>query len=946
MDFSEIEAKWQKEWSNAKLFEGSISEKPSYFVFGAFPYVNAPAHIGHFRAFGTADVLARYKRMKGFNVLFPMGFHATGTPVLSFAKRIRNHDADIIEDYKAFGISDEELKKMEDPKYIAEYFARETEKDFIRIGLSIDWTRKFISVEPFFSKFVEWQFSILDSKKYFVKGKHPVGWCTNENNAVGMHDTKHDVEPDIEKEVAIKFGVVGENASVLCVTYRPETIYGVTNIFVKDNANYALCKVGGEMLYMAKASAEKLKHQLGIEIVKEVSSRELLGKKCTNPVTAEVVPVLPGFFVKEDVGSGIVMSVPAHAPFDYAALERLRVENYPMPELHIKKIIEVEIGRSLSDVSVGEAKPVHLDIPALAYLEVLHTDVNAIEDMIEFATKLEYREESHWGKMTVKGMEGMSEPEAREKVKNEMIAAGKAFEVYVLTNAPVICRCGTDVVVKVVDQWFLNYGNEDWKKQAKEAFASMSILPESARNGFAAAIDWIDMRAVARAQGLGTRFPLDKDYIIESLSDSTIYMAFYTIVPLIRNVEVEKLRPEFFDFVFLGKGDADAISKSTGIDYEIVKKCRESFEYWYVETSSHSGGDLVFNHLTMSIFNHVAVFEKKHWLKQIAVNGMVLSEGEKMSKSLGNTLPLRETIEKHGVDPTRLVIIGGVDVGSDSEFSISAVNGVKERFEYIAGVIAGLDGLKSGELKGIDYWLYSRLNSKIELATQSIEKLSLRDTTTAVLYDSVIELKRYFERGGNNSIVVRDFLQGIVLMLQPLAPHVAEEFWHALGNQGFASVEKWPETDSELLNKKIEKSEEAIDALMLDAKNAAALLSKKNGKPARSMKLVIAAEWKREAYNMFAETKDYKKVLDWLRENNKSNPEAAAKYVAKISKMAGEIRKIETSEDEEYKLLQEASAYIAGKLGIERVEVEREEQSRSSRAERAMPLKPSIELGF
>jgi hypothetical protein len=133
---------------------------------------------------------------------------------------------------------------------------------------------------------------------------------------------------------------------------------------------------------------------------------------------------------------------------------------------------------------------------------------------------------------------------------------------------------------------------------------------------------------------------------------------------------------------------------------------------------------------------------------------------------------------------------------------------------------------------------------------------------------------------------------------------------------------------------------------MLDAKNAAALLSKKNGKPARSMKLVIAAEWKREAYNMFAETKDYKKVLDWLRENNKSNPEAAAKYVAKISKMAGEIRKIETSEDEEYKLLQEASAYIAGKLGIERVEVEREEQSRSSRAERAMPLKPSIELGF
>jgi len=174
----------------------------------------------------------------------------------------------------------------------------------------------------------------------------------------------------------------------------------------------------------------------------------------------------------------LLCSVPSHVPFDYAALERLKASGYPMPEIKPKKLIDVEIGRSLVDVGVGEAKPIHIDLPALAYLEILHTNVNAIDDMLEFATKLESREESHWGKMIVPGYEGMSEPEAREKVKNELIAKGSAFELSILSNAPVYCRCGAKIVVKIVeDQWFLNYGDEHWKAIAKEAFSKITIVP-------------------------------------------------------------------------------------------------------------------------------------------------------------------------------------------------------------------------------------------------------------------------------------------------------------------------------------------------------------------------------------------------------------------------------------------------------------------------------------
>ena len=98
MDYSEIDARWQKAWKDAKLFEGDVSSKKPYMITVAFPYVNGPQHIGHLRTFGIADVLARYKRMAGFNVLFPMAFHATGTPILAFAKRIKDNDTELIND--------------------------------------------------------------------------------------------------------------------------------------------------------------------------------------------------------------------------------------------------------------------------------------------------------------------------------------------------------------------------------------------------------------------------------------------------------------------------------------------------------------------------------------------------------------------------------------------------------------------------------------------------------------------------------------------------------------------------------------------------------------------------------------------------------------------------------------------------------------------------------
>ncbi len=948
INYSEIEAKWQKAWADARIFENDVSDKPAYMVTAAWPYVNTPLHIGHLRAFGTSDVLARYKRMRGFNVIYPMGFHATGTPVLAFAKRIKSGDKEIVEELRMFHVPDVEIQKMTEPAYIAAYFTNESRQLYGRSGFSMDQRRSFVSTDPQFSKMVEWQFAILNSKGYLTKGRHPVGWCPNEDNAVGMHDTKHDVEPEIEEETAVLFRVDGEDAYMLCTTYRPETLFGVTNMFVNEKVQYVACRIGdgGKQYYISKAAAGILKYQTKVEILEEVGADRLLAKTCINPMNGSKLPVLPGFFVKEGVGTGIVMSVPAHAPFDYAALERLRKEGRLQQEIKPIKVLDVKVGRSLSDVSVGEAKPSQMDVPALAYMEILHTNVDAIDDMLEFATKLEYREESHWGRMLAKGYEGMSEPEAREKMKKELAANGNAISVYALQNAPVYCRCGYEVVVKVVeDQWFINYGDKAWKEESKEALKRVNLLPDRTRNAFDAAMDWIDMRAVARAQGLGTRFPLDSTKIIESLSDSTIYMSFYTISNLVKDLAPEKLRPEFFDFVFKGIGDADKVAASTGIDYTLIKKCRESFEYWYRDTSRGSGPDLIFNHLVMYIYNHTAVFDSAYWPKQIVVNGFVMSEGEKMSKSLGNIVPLSDALAKYGADPSRMNVIAGADLYSDADFSGTAVRGIQERLEYLYNAATDLDKLGSGELKSIDYWLYSKLSGKIGRATAAMEKLELRDAYIPIFYDSVLELKRYFARGGGNGIVVKDFLSSVALMLQPMAPHLAEEMWHTLGNDSFASLEKWPEADKDMLDAKAESVEEAIERMLEDARQVIALMEKKSGKRARSIKLMVAEDWKRKLLNALAKEKRVDRALAAVNGEEGVSMETAERIATMLAKRMNELQPVGLTQQEEFVGFSDAAGYMAKQLGCD-VKVEKEAAAMSERAWRSVPLKPSIDLAL
>lgn len=957
IDYKSIEQKWQKAWDEAKAFDPEPDDREPLLITAAFPYVNAPQHIGHIRTYGTTDTYARYKRMRGFNVLYPMALHATGTPVLAFAKRIANNDKELIDELRIFHVADDDIMRMSDPEYISSYFVKEMEAGMRAAGYSIDWRRKFISTEPIFSKFVEWQFYKLKEKGYITRGKHPIGWCTNENNAVGQHDTKHDVQPEIEQITVVKFKDTSSDVFFGCATYRPETLYGVTNIFVNDKARYVVASLEGSRYYLTKRAAEALSMQFNLTIEKEFDGNELLSKKAINPIDDSEVPVLPGFFVKEDTGTGVVMSVPAHAPFDYVALQRLKKANYPMPEMQYKRVLEIEkggngigLGRSVSDVSTGQAKAEHPEIPALAYLEILHANDEAIDDVVEFATKLLYREESHWGIMGVGEFKGMKEPEARELIKAKLMKDGHAFSIYTIANeGPVYCRCGTKVIVNIVDQWFINYGDKNWKGLVKGMFPGMAIHPEKLRLTFDKLIDWIDLRAAERAQGLGTKFPFSEGHIIESLSDSTIYPCFYTFVHIIRSAKLqpEQLKPEFFEYVILGNGDADAISSSTGIEVRTIMQCRESFEYWYRNTSRHSAPDLVPNHLTMYIFNHVGILKEENWPKQIVVNGFVNYEGEKMSKSLGNIIPVVDGIAKYGADPLRFIEIAGADLDTTTEFSPDGVSSVHARNSYLLESIKSLSAMKSKELSHIDYWLYSKLNSKVKNATSYMDGINLKNAYTEIYYNSINELKRYADRGGDNEIVVREFFEKVVLMLAPIMPHIAEEFWSMLGRNTLVAKESWPELDTNMINEEEELVEEILDRTIDDVKQSIELTAKmgaNKGKRPGEIRIIIASPWKLKAYNMLVAKKNMKTVME-SGDFADVDKEELSKFLSQFTKRINML--VEKRELEDGLLLKafvEAEEYISDKFGKARIIAESEKDSKSARAPRALPDKPSIDI--
>ena len=825
MDLRKIEAKWQKKWQEAGIFEpGPDDKKKKFFLTFPYPYINLSPHIGHFYTLMRVEAFARYKRLRGFNVLFPQAWHATGSPIISAAERVKEGEKKQIGLLKGEGFSDTEIKKFSKPEKWISVFGKKWMQDLKSMGLSIDWRRNFIttSLNPYYDKFVKWQFRKLKEKGFVGKGKHPVVWDPKTNLPVGDHD-RVEGEGEVPQEFCLFKFSLEDGRKIITATLRPETVMGITNLYVSPDINYKEIEIKREKWIVAEPIIEKLRNQdFDIKITGQVNGKDLIGKKVKFMGTK--FPVLPATFLDEKFGTGIVHSVPSESADDLIALKDLQknslmMQDFGLDEEEIKSIKPIEI---FNTPGIGGN-------PAEYFLDIYYIKSQEDKEKLEEIRKKLYKltfNKSVFGPRYDKGegfsknLENVEISKGQEVVKNDLLRQGKIEIFYELTGK-VVSRSLTECIVKIVsDQWFIKYGNKKWKKQVHDALKSLKLYPEIAREQFDYVVDWLNDWACAREYGLGTSLPFDEKWMIESLSDSTIYMAYYTIAHLIRDFDLKEINDDFFDYIFLGKGKGK----------KKWEKLRKEFEYWYPLDFRNSGKDLIQNHLSFFLFNHTAIFPKKFWPKGIGVNGWVKVDNQKMSKSLGNVIPLKKMAEKFGTDISRLTILNGGEKMDDPNWDSDFAKSLTPKLEGIYNLVIDNYGKGRKDLKNADKWMESVSNKYIKEATEFMDETLFRSAIQKIFFDFGSLLRIYLSKTNNNPNVrifdksVRDFL----IMLSPFCPHIAEEIWSKINRERFISLSEWPKYEAKKINEKFEIQEGIIDKLVSDISHLINLFSEKN----------------------------------------------------------------------------------------------------------------------
>jgi leucyl-tRNA synthetase len=953
----EIEDKWRSRWETSRVFEADPdSTRQKIFVTFPYPYMNGPLHVGHAFTASRVDVYARFRRMQGYNVLWPWGWHWTGQPLLGASQRVAKGDETYIRVLREVdGVPEEELKRFVDPLYMAQYYTNEGRQIAKRIGFSVDWRREFTTILPTYQKFIEWQYANLREKGYVTKGTHPVVWCPKDQSPTGDHDRQSGEGVTPEEYTLIKYRL-DEITFIPAATFRPETIFGVTNMWINPDSEYADAQVDGERWVVSVVAAEKLKNQQHTVTVGRIfKGKELIGKTFENPVTHKRFPILPGWFVDPKTATGVVYSVPAHAPFDWLALRDLQRDLSVLAQFGV----DPEVVKAIKPIGLIKVAG-YGDFPAVEIVDAMGIK-DQHDPKADEATKELYKKEFHGGVLNHNcGIyAGKTVREVKDTLIHDFKAVGAADSMYDLPE-PVVCRCMTPCVVKVLsDQWFLNYSDAAWKTQAKAVVEQMHIYPEAAKPWFITVIDWLKEWACARTTGFGTPLPWGKGWIIETLSDSTVYMAFYTVNKHIRqnNINPESLTREVFDYLFLGKGDPAKLAKTAGISLELLGSMREEFLYWYPLDLRNSAKELVPNHLTFCIFHHAALFPPQHWPRGISVNGMLMVEGKQMHKSKGNFVTMKGAVDKYGADATRCGLLLGAEGMDDPDWRADNVADLQGKLESILGFAGSIfaEASKDPEVGMLERWLQSRLQKRITETTAALSELKTRTALQAALFDTWNDIRYYIQRKGKaNSTTLCEAVKDWLKLLAPFAPYTCEELWSQSGETGFISVATWPKIDEGKFDAAAEEQENFVADVIEDTLNIvrATKMSPKH------IHYYIAASWKWQVYlKVLAKAAAGEAKMNDVMKELAADP-ALKKYMREAAAFVPRILKMLTKLTPERKanLLKigvvDEKAAVEGATGFLKVRVnaevsvygedDKERYDPKQKAQMALPNQPAI----
>ena len=667
-----------------------------------------------------------------------------------------------------------------------------------------------------------------------------------------------------------------------------------------------------------------------------------MGRSAAGPLTGASLPILPSKFVDAELATGVVYSVPAHAPYDYIGLRDIQ-----SGRLGVSRRVK-EIADRIEPISIIEV-PGHSQYPAEDAVKKFGIK-DSSDARLADATAEVYKEEFHRGVMKANtGFPGMKVSEAKERITDVLAKEGHLTKMQELPQR-VICRCGTRCYVKILEnQWFLNYSNEEWKAKAKELVRRASVFPPESREWYNATIDWLRDWPCARRSGMGTKLPWDKEWIVETLSDSTIYMAFYTINKFVNaeRVKPENLSPEVLDFVLLGRGAAPNLAKAAKMPETLLREMRSEFLYWYPVDLRNSGKELIPNHLTFFAFHHEAMFGEKLWPRGFSVNGMIQIEGQRMSKSHGVFVTWKDALEKFGADAVRATVVLTGDGMEDTDWRAKNAEDNKARVDSLVSFVEKNLNLSVRRAPDhLDRWLTSTMNRRIAIVTASMEEMRTRRAISTALLEVWNDLRWYLHRTEKpRRETLNEVLSAWVRMLSPFVPFVAEEFNRAIGGKGLACTADWPSPRDFPRDDEAELSEVLVRRVLDDARNLLKIVKR----PMKKLNVYVASDDAKRFFVEVAKAREKKEALGGVVKRF-PGLEVTPDRVIKLQFEVGEelVSKFISQPDfDEYELLSGASTFLSNEIDLE-VGVAKAGSGGihdpGNKAREALPLKPAFYL--
>ena len=855
---------------DAPLDGGAVDKSDKFLVTFPYPYMNGRLHLGHGFSVTKAEFAVRFQRLEGKHALFPFAFHCTGMPIMGAAGNLKRELEQNLDDEQPavvpeaaavvresdgvfrgkktkakaksgglaqseilaqMGISPEEIPKFTDPNYWLEYFPPYGQKDLERFGVAVDWRRSFITTDknPYYDSFVKWQFRKLRDAGKIKFGNRPTVFSARENQPCADHDRLSGEGVGAQEYTLIKLRVkeVPSKWESICgtqkiflvaATLRPETMYGQTNCFVLPEGEYGLYQMHNDEVFVcSKRSALNMIFQnLGPRVTGNDSGDEplelatcmgtdLIGLPLLAPLAEyDTVYALPMFTILMNKGTGIVTSVPADAPDDYVCLRDWRTrknwrDQYGVKEEWLHPVVPViEIPNS----ELGSASAVYL------CENVITIDSHKSKDKLAEAKEICYKRGFYEGILIKGEFAGKSVKDAKVLVKERLVELGLAATYYE-PESPVVSRSGDDCIVALCDQWYITYGEPVWLAQVEEHLANhFEMFSSSAIQALRSSVAWFKDWACSRTFGLGSRLPWDESWLIESLSDSTIYMAYYTVAHLLQGGDINGGAPGPFGIAANDISDADwdymfaltdSVDNGSNISHANLTTLRNEFLFWYPMDLRVSGKDLITNHLTMSLYNHAAIWDKRPdlWPKAFFTNGMVEIDDQKMSKSLGNFLTLEHACDEFGADATRLALADAGDDLMKANFRRKTANdnilGLTSLENWISEMKSKQH--RSGEYTFVDKCFDNEMNKLVLDAENGFKRMSFREALKAAWFEFVNlkEQYRVMTEGNMHAALVEKFSETICVIMSPITPHFCEHVWsNILEKDSLVMNARWP----------------------------------------------------------------------------------------------------------------------------------------------------------